>query len=203
MRTLTILWYLTLAVSLNGLRAQTVVKMELPAQADQPLTVVALFDEEIPEGIPVVLGLMGYQVEGGNAPYHFEWLLNGLVVSTTDVAIFTPKKGDDLVLKVTDNTVCSASTAFNLKVASLPENDGNGNNQSIAVYPTVVKQELFVEFPQTGLPALVRIFSLSGVVVYETFLAGNGRLDLNLASGTYFVSVKAGDLHKVEKILVP
>jgi hypothetical protein len=139
--------YLTLAVSGNCLRAQTVVKMELPPQADEPLKVVALFDEEIPEDIPVVLGLMGYNVEGGNAPYLFEWLLNGVVISTTDVAVFTPKKGDDLVLKVTDNNICSASTAFNLKVASLPKNNKEAG-ESIVLYPTVVKQELFVELPQ-------------------------------------------------------
>lgn len=193
--------YLTLAVSGNCLRAQTVVKMELPPQADEPLKVVALFDEEIPEDIPVVLGLMGYNVEGGNAPYLFEWLLNGIVISTTDVAVFTPKKGDDLVLKVTDNNICSASTAFNLKVASLPKNNKEAG-ESIVLYPTVVKQELFVELPQISQRTLVRIFNLIGAVVYETFLSGNARLDLNLVSGTYFVSVKSGDLHKVEKIIV-
>lgn len=193
--------YLTLAVSGNCLRAQTVVKMELPPQADEPLKVVALFDEEIPEDIPVVLGLMGYNVEGGNAPYLFEWLLNGVVISTTDVAVFTPKKGDDLVLKVTDNNICSASTAFNLKVASLPKNNKEAG-ESIVLYPTVVKQELFVELPQISQRTLVRIFNLIGAVVYETFLSGNARLDLNLVSGTYFVSVKSGDLHKVEKIIV-
>lgn len=193
--------YLTLAVSGNCLRAQTVVKMELPPQADEPLKVVALFDEEIPEDIPVVLGLMGYNVEGGNAPYLFEWLLNGVVISTTDVAVFTPKKGDDLVLKVTDNNICSASTAFNLKVASLPKNNKEAG-ESIVLYPTVVKQELFVELPQSSQRTLVRIFNLIGAVVYETFLSGNARLDLNLVSGTYFVSVKSGDLHKVEKIIV-
>lgn len=201
MRTFLLLLFFGLLGAFIGLEAQTVVKMDLPPQADQPLTVVALFDEEIPEGIPVVLGLMGYDVEGGNAPYLFEWLLNGVVVSTSDVAIFTPKKGDDLVLKVTDNNICSASTAFNLKVASLPKSDEEVR-ASITLYPTLVKQELFVELPQSSQRSLVRIFNLSGSVVYETLLSGNARLNLNLASGTYFVSVKSGDMHKVEKIIV-
>ncbi|MBE0653768.1 MAG: hypothetical protein IH594_08215, partial [Bacteroidales bacterium] len=137
--------------------SQTIVKMDLPQQAGQPLKVVALFNEELPEGIPVVLGLMGYDVEGGIAPYFFEWMLNGEVISTSDIAIFTPKKGDDLSLKVTDNNKCRASSSFNLKVASVPQNTEE-EEENIKIYPTVFSHDIFIQFPgKDHKKALVRI----------------------------------------------
>ena len=55
-------------VSILFCPAQTVVKMKMPAQANEPLKVVVLFEEPVPEGMPVVLGLMGYNITGGMAP---------------------------------------------------------------------------------------------------------------------------------------
>src|SRR5680860_816539 len=111
MRTIKVFLFLVIGFTVSGISAQTVVKMDMPEQADFPLEVVALFDEEIPEGIPVVLGLMGYDVEGGITPYSFEWTQNGDVVSTTDIVIFTPAKGDDLSLTISDKNKCRATTS--------------------------------------------------------------------------------------------
>ena len=148
MRILKTFIFLFLAFTLNSISAQTVVKMDMPAQSDQPVKVVALFDEVIPEDIPVVLGLMGYEVEGGITPYLYQWMLNGAVVSTSDIVIFTPKKGDDLSLKVTDNNKCSASTAFNLKVARIPQNPADAENENIQVFPTIVSEFIQINIPQ-------------------------------------------------------
>jgi hypothetical protein len=183
-------------------KAQTVVKMDMPEQAEFPLEVVALFDEEIPEGIPVVLGLMGYDITGGMEPYQFEWMLNDEVISTTDMAVFTPQQGDDLALRITDNNICSTSTAFNLKISSLPHH-GNDSDNFIRIFPTLVKSEIQIEF--TGSPhpnALLRIFNMGGKKVWEQHLGGNTRLFPALNPGTYFVSVRSGNRNKVEKIIV-
>lgn len=187
--------------TINTVWSQTVVKMDLPQHAEQPLNVVALFNEELPEGIPVVLGLMGYYVEGGIAPYFFEWMLNGEVISTSDLAIFTPKKGDDLSLKVTDNNKCRASSSFNLKVARMEQNPEE-EDKSIKIYPTVFTQDISIQFSEKEYEkAMVRIFNTNGILVYQIYLPESTRLPLNLNPGVYFISVKTGDLHKVEKII--
>ncbi len=201
MKTIRIFLLLILVFIWNQAFSQTVVKMDMPQQADRPLRVVALFDEELPEGIPVVLGLMGYDVEGGTMPYFFEWLLNGEVISTSDVAIFTPQNGDDLSLKVTDNNECRASTAFNLKVASIPQKQEVGK-ENIKVYPTVFSHEIFIEFPgEKYKKVLVRIFDMNGIIFYQEYLSVSTSLNLNLSPGTYFISLKTDNLHKVEKII--
>ncbi len=202
MRTIKIILIFVFVLLINSLSAQTVVKMDMPTQADQPLKVVALFDEVIPEGIPVVLGLMGYDVDGGATPYLFEWLLNGTVVSTKDIVIFTPNKGDDLSLKVTDNNLCRATTAFNLKVASLPQNPDGDENGKIEVYPTMVTNQVFIKIPEAQMQkALLRIFDLNGVIAHEEYLLESRNVEINLTPGTYFVSVRMGGVHKVEKII--
>jgi hypothetical protein len=201
MKTKTTLLLLVSLLSFIKLSSQTIVKMDMPPQADQALNVVALFDEEIPEDIPVVLGLMGYDVEGGIAPYFFEWMLNGEVISTSDIAIFTPQKGDDLVLKVTDNNKCRASTAFNLKVGSFAPNPDPGEKK-IKIYPTVFNSEINIRFQEeVNKKALIRIFDLKGLMVYQKYLQGDSSLQLNLNPGIYFISVKSGEVHTVEKII--
>ncbi len=195
--------FLVIGFYVNSITAQTVVKMDMPQQADLPLEVVALFDEEIPEGIPVVLGLMGYDVDGGITPYLFEWLLNGNVVSTKDVVIFTPAKGDDLSLKVTDNNKCRATTAFNLKVASIPGNPDDGEDDKIEIYPTLVTNNIHIKIPRADNPkALLRIFDVNGVIAHQEYILESAIVNINLTPGTYFVSVRMGDVHKVDKIIV-
>lgn len=184
----------------SQLSAQTVVKMDMPTQADHPLEVVALFDEEIPEGIPVVLGLMGYDVDGGLTPYSYEWILNDEVISTNDIAIFTPQTGDNLVLTITDQNICSASTTFDLKIASVP-GASSDHSEDIRIYPTLVQNELFIGFPSaSAAESHVRIFDVSGKLVFETHLQSSSKIFPGLETGIYFVSVKMNDKHKVEKI---
>ncbi len=202
MKQLIIIPAILLVLSLNSLFAQTVVKMDMPPQADEKLNVVALFDEEIPEGIPVVLGLMGYDVAGGIEPYFFEWVLNGNVISTDDIVVFTPHKGDNLSLKVTDKNKCRASTTFNLKVARLSKSAGLENESNIKIYPTVFTGSLHIDLPvELDTRSLVRIFDLSGSKVFEKYITGSSTLDVSLNKGTYFVSVRNEKVHKVEKII--
>ncbi len=202
MRTIKAFLFLAFVLAFNNTSAQTVVKMDMPLQADHPLNVVALFDEEIPEGIQVVLGLMGYDIEGGMAPYKYEWLVNGTIASTHDILIFTPKKGDDLSLKVIDNNKCRATTSFNLKFAKIPQNPNKEEVEGIEVFPTVVKGFLQIKFkPMVGKKALIRIFNSDGRVVHQEYISESAQVDVNLPAGTYFVSVKIGGLHKVEKVI--
>ena len=58
--------------------AQTVVRMRLPEQTENALSVATLYNEALPTGISIVLGVVGYEINGGTAPYQFEWLKNNL-----------------------------------------------------------------------------------------------------------------------------
>ncbi len=201
MKTFTLLLLLTF-IPIFRLSSQTVVKMDMPKQADEKLSVTALFNEEIPEGIPVVLGIMGYDVEGGIAPYSYAWFLNGNEVSSDEELSFVPTKGDNLVLKVTDNNKCRATTSFNLKIIRIDAKNQADKN-GIKIYPTPAKNYLKVDIPSTpNKNFLLRIIDLNGRIVKEKKITNSTTVNLNLVPGIYFVSIKSGDIQKIEKIIV-
>lgn len=193
------------AIAFMLCNAQTVVKMNLPPQAKDPLKVTVLFDEEVPEGMPVVLGLMGYSVSGGIAPYTFEWMQNGKVIGTSDVVIVTPAKGDKIELKATDKNKCYSTMAFSLKVISRSPGANNQKNDSYTISPTLVKNGVIhIGLPdaENKLKANVRIFDTNGTLKHQSFITGSSDITFGLPTGNYFVSVQTDDFHKVEKIIV-
>jgi len=178
--------------------------MAVPTQAKEQVKVVVLFDEEVPEGMPVVLGLMGYNVTGGIEPYTYQWVQNGNVVGTGDLVIITPQKGDQFSLKVIDKNKCHNTTSFNMKVISRV-NGQNGEINGIKVYPTIIKDDqihINMEKSDKMKNANIRIFDVKGNLMYQTFVTESYTIDHYLLAGTYFVSVKIDDLHKVTKIIV-
>jgi len=184
--------------------AQSLVKMSVPKQSDKPLQVVALFDEEIPQDMPVVLGVMGYKVTGGITPYSFEWLQNGAVVGTNDIVVLHPKKGDQIDLRVKDTNRCISSTTFNLRFAALPKNEeGPGE---IRVFPTLVTDGVIhVALPEleNQAPALIRIFDVNGALCYtQTTTASSLDMQVNLQAGMYFVAVASEGKQMVVKVVV-
>lgn len=147
--------------------AQTVVKMNMPPQAKDPLQVTVLFDEEVPEGMPVVLGLMGYSVSGGMTPYTYEWMQNGKVIGTGDVVIVTPAKGDKIELKATDKNKCYSTMAFSMKVISRIPAAKDERNDTYTITPTLVKNGVIhIGLPDADnkLKANVRIFDTNGTL---------------------------------------
>lgn len=190
--------------SIGFANAQTIVKMSVPTQAKEPLNVVILFDEQVPEGMPVVLGLMGYNVSGGIEPYTFQWVQNGTVIGTGDVVIITPKKGDQFSLKATDKNKCYNTTSFNMRVISRI-NGQNEEEKVFKIYPTVVKDDVIhIDLPKFDKPTNVniRIFDLKGNLMFQTFATESYTINYHLNNGAYFVSVKTDEFHKVEKIIV-
>ena len=185
--------------------AQTVVKMNMPPQAKDPLKVTVLFDEEVPEGMPVVLGLMGYSVSGGMTPYTYEWMQNGKVIGTGDVVIVTPAKGDKIELKATDKNKCYSTMAFSLKVISRSPGANTQKNDSYTISPTLVKNGVIhIGLPdaENKLKANVRIFDTNGTLKHQTYITGSADVTCELPPGNYFISLQTNDFHKVEKIIV-
>lgn len=185
--------------------AQTVIKMNMPPQAKDPLKVTVLFDEEMPEGMPVVLGLMGYSVSGGMTPYTYEWMQNGKVIGTGDVVIVTPAKGDKIELKATDKNKCYSTMAFSLKVISRSPGANTQKNDSYTISPTLVKNGVIhIGLPdaENKLKANVRIFDTNGTLKHQTYITESTDVTCALPPGNYFVSLQTDDFHKVEKIIV-
>ena len=185
--------------------AQTVIKMNMPPQAKDPLQVTVLCDEEVPEGMPVVLGLMGYTVSGGISPYTYEWIQNGKVIGTGDVVIVTPAKGDKIELKATDKNKCYSTMAFSLKVISRSPGANTQKNDSYTISPTLVKNGVIhIGLPdaENKLKANVRIFDTNGTLKHQTYITESTDVTCALPPGNYFVSLQTDDFHKVEKIIV-
>ena len=185
--------------------AQTVVKMNMPPQAKDPLKVTVLFDEEVPEGMPVVLGLMGYSVSGGMTPYTYEWMQNGKVIGTGDVVIVTPAKGDKIELKATDKNKCYSTMAFSLKVISRSPGANTQKNDSYTISPTLVKNGVIhIGLPdaENKLKANVRIFDTNGTLKHQTYITESTDITCALLPGNYLVSLQTNVFHEVEKIIV-
>lgn len=193
-----------LMVSFSFVQAQTVVKMTLPPQADEPLQIVVLFDEEVPEGIPVVLGLIGYKVTGGIEPYTYEWIQNGNVIGTGDIVVIMPSTGDQFSLKVIDKNKCYSTTSFKIEVIG-KTNEQNQPIPGLSIYPTLVKDNVIhIDLPESDFPlnANIRIFNIKGVLMFQTFADESYTVNCYLPDGIYFVSVATDEFHKVEKIIV-
>lgn len=186
---------------LNTLKAQLIVKVDTDI-AQSPIELTRLFDEEIPEGIPIALGVRGYKVNGGVQPYSFEWLLNGKVIGTSDIIVVTANKGDDLTLLVTDRHQCKAasSTSFNLSVFDKIGTDSD----VVEVYPTLTKNHINIKFiiENPEVDALIRFFDVKGALRLQEKIHGNTPLTFDLGTGTYFVSIRYEKKHILKKIIV-
>ncbi len=185
--------------------SQTIVKMNLPQQAKESLKVVVLFDEEIPGGMTVVLGLMGYQVNGGTAPYSFEWYQNGKLIGKEDVVSLIPANGDQLTIKVTDKNRCFSQSSVRMKVKSVLENEKEDFSGGIKIYPTLISdRKIHISLPKLKVneTALVRFIDMSGKVKTSNSILESQAINFELPSGSYFISVVTDEFHKVEKIVV-
>lgn len=187
-----------------GINAQTVVRMSFPEQSKEQMQVVVLFDEPVPEGIPVVLGLMGYNVVGGIEPYTFEWVQNNKVIGTGDVVVIVPAKGDQLSLKATDKNKCYSTSSFSMKVIGRVASNEKHDNY-IKIYPTIVTDGLIhieLNNPDNLLHANIRVFDIEGKLLYQTKASENFILNEHFPTGTYFISVKTSEYHKVERVII-
>jgi len=187
------------------LQAQTIVKMNLPPQSKEALKVVVLFDEEVPGGMTVVLGVMGYQVFGGIAPFSFEWYQNGTLIGTEDIISLIPANGDQLSLKVTDKNRCFSHSSVIMKVKSIIENQDEDIAGGIKVFPTLIADNLLqISLPSSliGQPASVRFIDTSGKIMVRHSITTSTRISVDLPVGTYWVSVMTDEFHKVERIIV-
>lgn len=181
--------------------AQTVVRMRLPAQSENALSVATLYNEALPTGISIVLGVVGYDISGGTAPYQFEWLKNNQVISTGEVAIITPEKGAIYVLRVKDKNNCSIDNAININSSAKAAVNYLSENVKIGLQPTINK--LFIDF-KGFIPEnmQVSIYDLQGKLHEKHVLRESNTIQLNLPNATYLAVIGNSDMYHVEKIII-
>ncbi|MDD2284252.1 MAG: T9SS type A sorting domain-containing protein [Paludibacter sp.] len=186
---------------LMPVHSQTVIRMRMPQQSEQALEVVTLFSEALPVGIPVVLGVIGFDITGGTTPYLLEWLRNDTVVATGEVAVVTPKVGSTYMLRVSDKAGCFMEQALQLDTRSKVK--ANYLEDIVKVSPTVISNELIVRvnsyFP---LDARIRVFDTNGKLCFDQRLQGDFTTAINWDNGIYYVVISAGELHQVTKVIV-
>lgn len=186
---------------LMPVHAQTVIRMRMPQQSEQALEVLTLFSEGLPVGIPVVLGVIGFDITGGTAPFLLEWLQNDTVVATGDIAVITPKSGSTYMLRVSDQAGCYVEQS--IQVDAQMKIKKNYLEDLVKVSPTLISNELQVRvnsyFP---LEAQIRVFDTNGKLYLNQPLSGDLTTAINWEKGMYYVVISAGELHQVTKVIV-
>ncbi|MDO9154140.1 MAG: T9SS type A sorting domain-containing protein [Paludibacter sp.] len=181
--------------------AQTVVRVRIPAQSEKALHVATLFNEALPTGVSIVMGVVGYEIDGGTAPYQYEWVKNNQVIATGEIAVIVPEKNMNYVLRVKDKNGCSVENAIN--VTSSAKVAKNYLSETVKINLTQFSNHLSVDF-KSFVPEniSVSIFDLQGKLHLKQAISESAIIPVQLPFGLYLVVVGNGQLYHVQKILV-
>lgn len=181
--------------------AQTVVRMRMPAQSENALSIATLYNEVLPTGVSIVLGVVGYEISGGTAPYQYEWLKNNQVIATGEIAVIVPEKDMNYVLRVKDKNGCSVENAIN--VSSSAKVAKNYLSETVKINLSQFSHQLSVDF-KSFIPEnmTVSIFDLQGKLYTKQAISESTTIPVQLPFGVYLVVVGNGQLYHVQKIMV-
>ena len=196
--------YITILIALSSILlsvAQTVIRMKMPNQSENAITVATLYNEPLQTGVSIVLGVMGYEINGGAAPYQYEWLKNNQVIATGEIAVIAPEVGSNYVLRVKDKNSCSVENAIN--ISSSAKVSKKYLSETIKISVKQLSNTLSVDFkgfvPEN---TVLSIFDVQGKLYLKQSINENTTLPLNLTSGAYIVVIGNSELVHVQKIIV-
>jgi hypothetical protein len=181
--------------------SQTAVRMKLPQQSEEPLSIAVLYEEPVQAGTIIVMAAFGYYISGGTSPYTLNWMKDNQVIATGDIAVITPVAGSAYSLKITDKHNCTVTQSINIntqnKIRKEILSDG------IIIAPSLVTDHITVGFTGNSLSiARIRILDVIGKLRMETSVQGNSIVPVNLPKGNYFVVVEKDELYTLKKIIV-
>jgi len=184
------------------LQGQSVVNMVFPEQSGAPLEVVALFDEALPEGMPVVLGVFGFGITGGKEPLTFRWLKDGVEIGSDNTIVIKAEKGSSYALEVADQCKCRAVHTIAIEAAAQKSGE-NYLMKTVEIFPTLVKDRLNIRF-KAFVPenTSLKIYDMQGKLQVLQPLYYDESIALTLSAGDYLVVVDNGELYQVKKISV-
>jgi hypothetical protein len=181
--------------------AQSVVRVRMPAQSEKGLSVETLYNEALPTGISIVLGVVGYEIKGGTAPYQYEWLKNNQVIAMGEVVVINPERGSNYVLRVKDKNMCVIETSINVSNASKAAK--SYLSETVKINVQQLAKELSIEFEAFVPENLnLHIFDLQGKLQMKQAIYGNCTVAMQLAAGAYLVVLGNEQMYHVQKIIL-
>ncbi|MDP2889575.1 MAG: T9SS type A sorting domain-containing protein, partial [Bacteroidota bacterium] len=78
------------------------------------------------------------------------------------------------------------------------------SGNSVSVYPNPTKGLLYLKVENENSGVQVKIYSLSGSMIFQSAIVGNSVIDLgrlNIRSGIYMVQTKCNDKNEVHKVI--
>ncbi|MDN5291991.1 MAG: hypothetical protein PWQ06_2230 [Anaerophaga sp.] len=194
--------FTTLLLLLPGIiiLSQTVVKMEMPAQSEEPVMAETLFDESLPLDIPTVLGPMGYDVKGGTPPYNFHWFEGENNISNYDIVTITPIAGNNYTVKISDRNNCSVTLTISISDETLK----SGSPQPhVIAFASDQGNYLTLKLDKTiSIPVKIEIFDLKGVKLQENSISETTSIPVNLQTGVYILNIQSSNFQHTEKIII-
>ncbi|MFZ4583531.1 MAG: T9SS type A sorting domain-containing protein, partial [Paludibacter sp.] len=150
----------------------------------------------------LVLGIIGFSIQGGNEPYTYTWLKDNVVIGNGTTIVVTPVSGSTYSLSVTDKNGCVVSHSLNVSTIKKVSNSGP-NTLKVRIFPTIVSKQINIELkdfiPQN---CLLKIFDMNGNIHYTQQLSESTTIYPTLSTGTYFLVIDAAGKYFVEKIVV-
>ncbi len=183
--------------------AQTVIKMELPKQTEKAFAVKTLFNEQLPTGDLVVLGALGYEIEGGATPYELAWYENNQLIAKGNIVAFKPQESAQYSLVVKDKNNCSKTLSINVDALKRAINDTQKPSNFVSLSPTLEKDHIMLRCHSEPIASVhLKFIDINGNTCIETSITGSTYLPVSLASGLHIVLIQYGDNVWVEKIMV-
>lgn len=181
--------------------AQSVVRMRMPAQSEKGLSIETLYREALPTGISIVLGVVGYEIKGGTAPYKYEWLKNNQIIATGEVAVINAEKNSNYTLRVIDKNKCIIESTINVSNAAKAAQ--NYISETVKINVIQYSQELSIEF-ESFIPENMQlyIFDLQGKLQIKQPISENCIVPLHLTTGAYLLVLGNEQMYHVQKFLL-
>ncbi len=184
--------------------AQTLVKMDIGVQSEEPLSAEVLFNEGIPINMPTTLGEIGYAVHGGIYPFLCKWVENGDVIAEGNTAVISPAQGNNYSVIITDQNNCSVTLPIQLD-ATLKKQSGNSglSPNDITISFDNISKNISIAFKEKmSEKNILRIYNLGGKMLLQQQITGNTEIPLNLPGGTYILCIENAEFRYVEKLLI-
>ena len=180
--------------------AQTVVKLPLPPQAEQALEVDVLFDEALYTGIPSAIGIMGYDISGGSAPYSYSWLEGENLLKQGETIILIPASGKNYALKVSDKKKCSVLVPIAISETNKNSSDKTDNS----LWTTLLTSSSLYLKPPLDFEgeAEIILINMMGKRLLNTTIAGETEIAVSLSSGAYLLQLLTKDAQNISKHLI-
>ena len=138
----------------------------------------------------------------------YQWFLNGTEIPNANAASLSMTEVGDYSVQIQQHQQCPSFTSPNITIGQVSVSENPKNHFGLSVYPNPNAGNFTVTTDlKKASDATIKIFDISGKVVYNKFLAlpqgtRNHSLNLNLETGIYFLEVSASHGAQRERLIV-